>query len=404
MTNFERWRVLTKKLSSPDSWIDFGFFFLISACLQRRVWYYGEGDDGSELYPNLYGCFVGPPGLGKGLVLSPVARMLKHHKYEKGSLVKTNIGSEKPPLFAVGADSITFEELLSDVADSIRFVPLPNTKNYIHTSYAFVLEELDSLFKRKTQDVINFLKNAYDCKPYDYKTKHQGKNILRNLCMCLLAGTQPDFLFDARKSGIFGQGFASRTLFLFEEKERLSNFHVTEKDDEQKACEKELLEYIKRLATVYGEIKYSQETYNFLEAWHRDRLVPSRVKAPPRLQEYLARKKVTMLKIAAAMHFGDSLDMVIPTETFVRAIKWLDDREANLEKGLGLTGRNELHGFQKRVHEWILSRGVAMEREVILAFSVDMNVVEIKQVLDTLVLTGALKESLVEKNQKRYSA
>ncbi len=228
MTNYDRWRLLTKRLTSPDSWIDFGWWFIISSCLQRRVWLYGSGEDGGELYPNLYGCFVGPPGLGKGIVLTPIARILKYHKNEKTPLIQTNTGKEFQPLFPVGADSITFEELLCDVARSIRHLPTVNGKVYAYTSYIFVLEELDSLFKRKTQDVIAFLKNAYDCKDYNYKTKHQGNDLLRKLCVSFIAGTQSDFLFEARKNNLFGQGFASRTLFLFEKQERFSAFHISE--------------------------------------------------------------------------------------------------------------------------------------------------------------------------------
>lgn len=391
-SNYEKWRTLTRRITSPDSWVDFGFFYLISACLQRRVWLYGEGDDGSELFPNMYVCFVGPPGLGKGLILGTVARLLKFHKYEKGSLIKTNTGTEQPPLFPLGADSVTFEELLSDVADSIRRIPRPATKdNYIHTSYAFVLEELDSLFKRKTLDVVNFLKNAYDCKSFDYRTKHQGKNLLRNLCVSFLAGTQPDFLFDARKTGIFGQGFASRTLFLFEDRERHSAFHITELSPEQKTCEKELLDWIKRLAGLYGEVTYDQETYSFLESWHRDILTPAKIKAPPRLAEYMARKKVTMLKLAMAIHFSESLSLKMTVAPFMQAIKILEAIEPNLEKGLGLTGRNELHGFTKRIHEFVLSRGVVPMKDIVLAFAIDMNVDEIKKTLEELQLTGAIK-------------
>src|SRR5574343_634447 len=231
MTNFERWRFFTKNLPSPDSWIDFGWYFLVSAALQRRVWYY---DDVMPLYPNQYVVFVGPPGIGKGNILGPLAQILKFWKYEKGQLIKTSTGQELPPLFPVGADSITFEQLLADVGDSARRVVKPDKSGvYMHCSYAFILEELASLFKHKTADVIKFLQNAYDSKDYEYKTKHQGKDILRNICFSFIAGTQVDFLKEASESRIFGQGFASRTLFLFENVERFPAFHIAEFDKEQ---------------------------------------------------------------------------------------------------------------------------------------------------------------------------
>jgi len=375
---------------------------MISAALQRRVFLYGKGEDGGELFPNMFVCFCGPPGLGKGLILGTVARLLRFHRFDKGVPIKTSAGIEKPYLFPIGADSITFEKLLDEVAAAIRRVPKPDGTIYVHCSYSFVLEELDSLFKRKTQDVINFLKNAYDCKPYEYHTRHEATVILRFLCVSLLAGTQPDFLFEARRTGIFGQGFASRTLFLFEDQKRFSAFHITALDPDQKESEAKLLLWLKHLATVYGEVTYDESTYNFLEAWERDCLTPQEIKAPPRLKEYYARKKVTMLKLATAMHFSESLEKTIPMATFMKAIKWLDAREDNLAKGLGMTGRNELHGYVRRIHEFILSRSPVPERDVIIAFSVDMNVKEIKEALSQLEETDVVKTRLEKGNTKLY--
>src|SRR5574343_1887638 len=164
MTNYERWRILTSSLTSPESWIDFAFYFTISAALQRRVWFYGAGEDGSELFPNMYICLVGPPGLGKGIVLTPITRLLSALKYEKGTPIKTSAGYEKPLRFPVSPDGITFEELLEDIANNTRRLPKPDGSIYVHSSYAFILEELDSIYKKKTHDIAGFLKNAYDCK------------------------------------------------------------------------------------------------------------------------------------------------------------------------------------------------------------------------------------------------
>lgn len=402
MLNKERWDIITRRITSPQSWIDFGFYFLISAALQRRVFYYGAGEDGSELFVNQYYCFVGKPGLGKGLVTGLVANLLRHHRYEKGELIKTSSGTERPPMFPVGADSITFEELLADIADNVRRVPRPDRSIYVHASYAFILEELSSLFKKKTQDVVNFLISAYDGKPYDYKTKHQGKQLLRNLCMSFLAGTQPDFFMEARKSGIFGSGFASRTLFLFENKKRFSAFHVTQLDEEQQKCKAELLEYIKKLATLYGAIKYTEDTYNFLESWERDVLTIQENTCSARMAEYVARKKVMMLKLAAAMHFGESTAMEIPQETFMKAMKLLDSIEPQMELGLTSSGRNELHGYMKKILDFITFKETTAERDVILTFAADMNVMEIRQCLDTLEAMGQIKSRL-EKTVKLYT-
>ena len=77
LTNFEKWRLYTDGLISPDNFIDFGWYFLISAALQRRVW---TGPDHQRLYPNIYVIPVAEPGIGKGLVIKQVAELLKFHK------------------------------------------------------------------------------------------------------------------------------------------------------------------------------------------------------------------------------------------------------------------------------------------------------------------------------------
>jgi|SRR5579862_10072306 len=391
MQNIDRWNILTQKITSPQSWVTFGFYWLISAALQRRVFYYGEGDGGRELFPNLYLGLIGPPGIGKGLILGLLSKLLKHHRYEKGEGIKTSIGSEKPCIFPVGADSVTFEELLVDITSNTRRVPKPDGKIYVHSSYAFILEELDSLFKKKTQDVVNFLKNAYDCKEYSYRTKHQGKFELRNLCMSFIAGATPDFLIEARKHGLFGQGFASRTLFLFEKTERMSRFHISDFDEEQQQCEKELLDWIRRLSLVFGPISYDEDTYKFLETWNRESLLPAKEKAPAKLVDYYSRKKVLILKLAAAVHYSESLDPIIPCNTFMRTIAMVDAMEKKLEIGLGSAGRNELHNYTKEIEKMIKDKKRLKEREVLLAFAVDLSVNEIKELIEELVILGIVR-------------
>lgn len=402
MTNYDKWARFTSNATSPQSWIDFGFYFLIGAALQRRVWLFGEGDDGGELYPNLYMVFVGRPGLGKGLITRPIARMMRHHKLENAVPLKTNIGTERPSLFPMGADSQTFEELMDDLAESIRRVLKPDGRQYIHTSFCYVLEELDSLFKRKTQDVCSFLKNAYDCGPYEYKTKHQGKFILRALCLSLLAGTQPDFFKDAQKTGLFGEGFFGRTLWIFEEQQRFSRFHNTTLDDEQKECEKELLSWIKRLSLVYGAVSYSEETASFLEDWiqvHDRRALT----AHPRMREYLGRKKVIMLKLALAIHFSEEISFTLSLDTIKKALTMLEQIEPNLEAGLGCTGTNPMSAYFTRFIGLVHAKVNVSEREFIVAFINDLDMEEIRNILATLVTTRQLRILTVSKGQNIYA-
>ncbi len=382
-----------RNIPSPQIWIDFGWYFLIGAALQRRVWLY---DDARPLFANSYVCFVGPPGSGKGLILGPIADILRHHKKLKGQRIKTSIGYEMPGIFPVGADSITFEALVADVASGCGRIPTPNGDQYVHCSYTFVLEELSSLFKHKTQDVVKFLTNAYDCKSYDYKTKHQGCDIVRNLCMSFIAGTQQDFLKEATDAHIFTQGFASRALFLFETTPRFERFHLGELDEEQKQGYKEILEWVKHLSTLYGKVTYDSDTYAFLEDWYIKEFVPQKERATGKMQTYFARKKVIMLKLAMAIHFSESTELTIHMPSFEKAITLLTKVEITMAAGLNMAGRNELHLHGRQIMLFIKEAGKAgrSKSEIVLEFGADLDVNEIESCIKELELGYGVKKSL----------
>jgi len=77
MTNLEKWRFRLKDVESPNSYIDWSFWFVISSALQRRVWF-GHKED--PLHFNQYIFLVGPPATGKGRVIKPVNTLLRANK------------------------------------------------------------------------------------------------------------------------------------------------------------------------------------------------------------------------------------------------------------------------------------------------------------------------------------
>ena len=68
---------------SPDSFVNFGWYYVVAAALQRRVWY--GSLTGDPLFPNPYIVFVADAGAGKGLVLGKCNELLKHHRKSSGN-------------------------------------------------------------------------------------------------------------------------------------------------------------------------------------------------------------------------------------------------------------------------------------------------------------------------------
>src|SRR5437899_153738 len=96
-SNYEKWRIFMDWCISPDCYIDFSFYNMIAAALQRRVW---TGPKHSPLFANHYTILVGEPGVGKGLPIKEVTKIIKYHKLQdprakKNEQIKENDSSQK---------------------------------------------------------------------------------------------------------------------------------------------------------------------------------------------------------------------------------------------------------------------------------------------------------------------
>ena len=414
-TNLERWRFYMKDITSPDIFIDMGFYYMISAALQRRVYL---GSDERPLFPNLYIILVADPGIGKGLVIIPVAQFLKHHKMKRlklpgvkmptpdeslnedmmnalmeeyaqvnnltlpgigmdgrskdgqGSSAQDSITKKKltdePLVIPMSADAITYEGLVRNNARAIRSVVPPANgiasglaKNgvYTHSSICFCLEEISSLFRQHTRDVVNYLIRTYDCGDYRYETKTQGIEQVKNTCVNLFGGTQPSFMKASFSDRLLNEGFASRTLFVYADSNRFERFDIATMSPEQLVAKEHLLTYIKSLTELFGRVSYTPEAREYMRHYVEQVLPGERKNAPPKLLHYFARKRVHTEKLCMAIHFADNLNFEISLDTCEKARAILLQLEEKMEHALDVGGRNPLGGLNTKVLNFIRRKG-----------------------------------------------
>ena len=151
MTNFDKWMAYNDALPSPNSYIAWGWRFIVAASLQRRVAFGADPKNGTNpLFGNMYGILYGPPGTGKSLVLTRVMEFLKHHKKKdfntvhdksseqeklviekveqanledaEASTMKLKRGGEKvdATLFPYAPDATTYEALVDSMSKAGR--------------------------------------------------------------------------------------------------------------------------------------------------------------------------------------------------------------------------------------------------------------------------------------------
>lgn len=393
LTNFNLWQLRMREVTSPQTFIDFGFYYMIAAALQRRVW---TNADHQKLYPNIYPILVADPGVGKGLVIKPVIEMLKEHKLENrlNADIKTmsseqiaqaaveaedfaQVASAKPQQvpkeklrIPVGANCTTFEALVHTMATCVRRINYNRYDAklqkevrdiYSHNSLCFALEEISSLFHKDSAKVVNFLITAYDCGDYEYLTKTQGEDYIKRCCLNFFGGTTPKFIEESFSEGILEDGFASRAWFIFEPRNRFYRLRSPELTDEQKEAQQKLSQHILALTKLYGYVPFAPDAWAYLENWwEREQSQTNYVRpnTSEKLNSYYSRKQIHVMKLAVIMHLSEDASVkedgyspagMVSLATVIRAMKTLEHIEKSMHLALNFAGANPMSKVAKKI-------------------------------------------------------
>lgn len=407
--NFDAWQLLNRETTSPQSYIDWCFYYMIAAALQRRVWMGNENH--RPLYSNIYVTLVGPPACGKGMAINPMSKILRYHKLQKpghnsnrdevskemlhNETEITQLLAADPELakkfdnvrkaakeehltIPMGANATTFESLAETIAGSVRYINYKRydkalakeiTDTYSHCSLAFVLTELSSLFKRQSENIVNLITDMYDCVPYTYKTKTKGTDHIAKGCLNFLAGTTFSYMEEVFSDRIINEGYASRSFFVVESKARFFRWDVDQLDKEQEQAEKDLIQYVKKLTTIYGEVHFSKEANDFLRQWWEvDMQAGVRANLDPKLEPYYGRKNIHVKKMAMVLHFSEDKfpagsiypSMEITLATTIRAMKVLAAIEQRMHLALNFSSGNPLYKPTKKLLQILLGKPQGM--------------------------------------------
>lgn len=391
MTNYEKWSLLTQDLEAPQIFLDYTWYFTISAALERRVYF---GDPERPLFCNQYLFLVGPPGIGKGTSMREGRALL--HKYplvDDNSNVMYDKERQPRALFHPFSDSITFEALVWDMAECTKAIKKPDGTLGMQAAGYFMLEELSSLFrKNKSEDVARLLLNLYDCVDYEYRTRTKSTARIRKGCLNLCAGTTMDFVRTAEQSGMLGEGLFSRALIVYAEDARKIKFSYSNLTDEQKLIKAYLQDYLKSLSTLVGRIEIPPETNEWLEAWWVKEWTRIKGFADEKLLNFFSRRKVQVHKLAAAMHFSEVNTLSpIPIPTWERAALFARNLEPNIIKIAKRTGRNTTYSIQENLLLW-LQQSPRTNMEVVNYLTPHMQYTDIVNLLTTIQMGGLAEQ------------
>lgn len=437
MTNLEHWRHMTSEYVSPDSFIDMGFYTMIGGALQRRIWL-GHVEQ-KPIFANMFVTLVCEAGGGKSLVIYTVKEMLKYHRKElpiaetskpkttlyitkKGpleqELVKTGqvesdlVGAvlaaqleqdkkdKRPQLFPTAPDSMSLEKLLQNIVKCQQYIkvspPTDWAKHgvYFHKSMVFCMDELSTIFNRDQAKTITFLQTAYNSEDYDYETKHQGEDHIRKMCITILAGTTPKTMQRCFKDEILDEGFASRSIFVFEFKNRFERFLYPALNESQLVSRDVLLNHLLKLSKLVGPVTYTQDAYEYLREYF-EVILPAggRVNADLKLNTYYNRKNLHAQKLAMSMHFSESTEMVIDLPVCQRAIEYLNNIERRMHYALNV-GTNPLARIARDITQLLKQQGPKSYKQLYITFFDHTKLIDFDECISNAIALGNVQETV----------
>lgn len=389
----DKWKYFLKDYESPDRFIEWAYYSLISASLQRRVWL---DEEPRQCFPNMYILLIGPPATGKSLTIAAVGELLRH-----GMLHEVNpITKQLQPKIPVAPDSTTLEALTQALSkEHQRRHPYtgPDGKDlaYVHCSLQFLAEELGVLLKKHTEDMVNVLIQGYDARQLERKTKNSGNDIVKNICLGMLGGTTPTFMRNAFDERLIGEGFSSRFVMLYESGPRFLREHPGFSAEQRLGWTDIFMHLAKRTTVEFGPCRLTPEAAEWRKQYYESgQLQLTRLNHDISLDHYYSRKNFLWKKLSIILHFSEAYegrDIGLPT--VLRALNVLNAAEKNMHLAFTSIARNQLYNIQQqllRTIEQHTPTGGIHHMNLFRQFTKDVDAQQFNDCIATLLATGQI--------------
>lgn len=413
-TLYDHWRNYMSPIPSPDIFIDVGFYYMISAALQRRVWY---GSLDAPVFPNQYVLFVAKAGVGKGEVTGVVDKMLSFHSYVPGKIdpngvefrgLETDIeafdllGASKDDklLFPKAANAGSYQAIARKMSQETRTFGVGVEKKIMaQSSLHVILDEFTSLFHEDARNVVDFFLTCWTgTVPYEHETVGRGKDFIKAPCLSMIAGTQPDRLPDLQKLKVITSGLARRLLIVYAEQNRFRALSRIERTVEQKKSRAEIIKYLKVASIASGPVKYSADALAYLDEWYVSGQCTVNKSTHPIVLDYEATKAPHIHKMCMAFHFaergnwkpGTSLGEM-SLETAQRATAFLNKIEMSRHVPFEYQGRSVMAPVAQKVVGMVKASPLTRDEIFAMNFGEFDNVGQCDEVLISLQQAGKLK-------------
>lgn len=336
LTTFGRWTL--PRSEAPETFIFWTGLFTLASAIKRRVKVPKRLLGSWEAAPNLYILFIAPAGKARKSTTA-------NYTEELVDLV---------PDVTKSPELITKESLLSQLVKSSD------------ASMCIVAPEFGEFIVKSGTDMFGFLTNMYDGKKnISASTLSRGAEFAERPCVNLLGATTPEWVAENMPESVIGGGFASRVIFIFEEKVRRRKMYYDDLDHDALAgLHRDLVEDLNHIAlNIGGEFDLAPDAKKFMEDWY-EKTADDGDAASHKMSGYYERRPAHVHKVAMLLHLAYSDTLVIEKKDFEDAIVLLKSLEKKLPRVFESIGKNPYTVDIYRILDFIVEKGRINKQEV----------------------------------------
>lgn len=354
-------------------WIGVG---LVAAAMGRRTHAIMDVAKG-PFYPNHFIVLVGEPGIGKTIALKRAQDIMS-----------------EADIAELGPNKISPQKLLSKLAD-MSAEPERDEKDALPRADAVIalfLDEFGSLVSKYDPDFMEIMSELWNSPShYEYDTHKRGSEELHNVCINLVAGTQPSWFTEGFNSITLEQGFPARLWLIYSDEviKTPSAFNASKADhDRLNNAIASIAAKLQRVARMRGQFGWTSTAKQMFNKLHAEDFQP--IPTEPLLRHYSTRRHFHLAKLAMVVAASNHQRLRIEGEDLEEAWEMMLEAERGMAGALVSAGGNKYRPAEQAAMEYIKtlhahSRKPVPEYKVRKFLSASLNGQEVDQLIETLI-------------------
>ena len=235
------------------------------------------------------------------------------------------------------------------------------------------------------------LTDLYDCKirPYRYRTKGAGSNLISSPFLNLQAATTPESLANSFPSSAIGGGLTTRILFIWAD-EKAKKVAIPKISDEVKELKKHLIHDLTIISRIIGAYTYTEESEKWWEDWYNnyEELSPQRLCKDPTFRGWYSRKPTLIIKVSMLISAAKGDTLTIGIKEFEEALRTIENVEETMHKAFIAVGRSDITPDVALVMQILQRSNIISEKQLLSLVWRDMDALKFDNVIATCIRTG----------------